>query len=162
MAQGRQCSWWWKRGGGGDCMRKIAWLPQTSVPPTAKSKRGGQQAAGGWGWIGFCGESNRSSVAASVLHLPPSSVATTTNLARPPPTSSGYVLSLALLAMRSAAPAFGMLREVVFPCRCYKTRVNYSVWGLILTLWQGGEAFRMNSSLLNNQVTGLATLPFTS
>ena len=53
VAQGRQYSWWWKRGGGGDCMRKSAWLPQTSVPPTAKSKRGGQQAAGGWGWIEF-------------------------------------------------------------------------------------------------------------
>jgi hypothetical protein len=56
VVQGRQCWWWWKRGDGGDCMRKIAWLPQTSGPPTAKSKRGGQQDAGGWGWIEFCGE----------------------------------------------------------------------------------------------------------
>ena len=56
VVQRRQCWWWWKRGGGGDCMRKIAWLPQTSGPPTAKSKRGGQQDAGGWRWIEFCGE----------------------------------------------------------------------------------------------------------
>ena len=58
----------------------------------------------GMDWI-LWRDSNRSSVAASVLHLPPSSMATTTSLARPPPTSSGYVLSLALLAMRSAVPA---------------------------------------------------------
>ena len=60
------------------------------------------------------------------------------------------------------AQFFGMLQEVIFPCRSHKTRVNYNVWGLILSLWQGGGASRMNSNLLNNQVTGLATLPFTS
>ena len=47
---------------------------------------------------------NRRRVAASWLHLPAVSKATTTRRARPPPTISGYVLSLARRAMRSADP----------------------------------------------------------
>ena len=59
---------------------------------------------------------------------------------------------------------FGMLQEVIFPCRSHKTHVNYTFLGLILRFcdrvgW--GEGPEMNSNRLNNQVTGLDS-PFTS
>ena len=77
------------------------WLLQTCGPPTLKSKRGGQLAGSDWVLLRAI---NRRRVAASWLHLHAVSKATTTRRARPPPTISGYVLSLARRAMRSAAP----------------------------------------------------------
>ena len=57
----------------------------------------------------------------------------------------------------------GMLQEVIVPCKSHKTHVNYSVWGLILGFVTGGGGVpEMNSNRLNHQVTGLASLPFTS
>ena len=82
-------------------MRRSAWLLQTCGPPTLKSKRGGQLAGSDWVLLRAM---NRRRVAASWLHLPPVSKATTTRRARPPPMISGYVLSLARRAMWSAAP----------------------------------------------------------
>ena len=52
---------------------------------------------------------------------------------------------------------FGMLQEVIFPCESHKTRVNYSVLGLILGFVT--RLSKMNSNFLNNQVNGLTNLP---
>ena len=57
---------------------------------------------------------------------------------------------------------FSMLQEVLFPCR-HKNTVNYSVLGLLLGFVEGAEGGGgVQITLLNNQVTGLAALPFTS
>ena len=34
--------------------------------------------------------------------------------------------------------AFGMLQEVIFPCKSHKTHVNYSVWVCFWALCRGG------------------------
>jgi hypothetical protein len=58
---------------------------------------------------------------------------------------------------------FTMLQDVVSISEKDKKTVNYNVLGLLLGCLQGAEGgAEMTSNLLNNQVTGLAALPFTS
>ena len=61
-------------------------------------------------------------------------------------------------------PVFIMLQEVNVPCKGHKTPVDYNVLGLLSRVSGGveGGGPKMNSNLLNNQETGLATLLFTS
>ena len=59
--------------------------------------------------------------------------------------------------------SFRHVERSYFSMQSHKAHVNYNVLGLILgfvTGWGGGP--EMNSNRLNNQVTGLASLPFTS
>ena len=59
---------------------------------------------------------------------------------------------------------FSVLKEVLFPCQRHKNTVNYRVLGLLLGFVEGAEGWgpQINSNRLNNQVPGLASLPFTS
>ena len=57
---------------------------------------------------------------------------------------------------------FSMLQELLFACQKQKNTVNYNVWDLLLRFPGGveeGGGPEMTSNLLNNQATGLATLP---
>ena len=93
-------------------MRKIAWLPQTSGPPTAKSKRGGQQDAGRWRWIEFCGETAIAAVL--LLHC------STCPLVLWPPQLAWHALLPPVLGMSSLWP--------------------FSRCGAQLLLWFAGDA----------------------